>query len=365
LKASDTRRFPFASVFLARCGRHHLPSRSALSRFLAALAQATVEALRTPFQNDLVARKPFDTPGGVWDRCGQQWVVADVDATKAVARQRALPHQESLPVPHRRVEQVAVPGDKGRKRGEVVRTRTTSVQAHTHHVLGTFGRAGNGDYRGELKGTLPLLITYATAHQLLPAHMLVRLDGLSGDAAVLSDVLDTGLGLIGRSREEGVLDRADVQAVLARPPIEVCTHPESGAVRALDDSPDIPLAAGGPHVRLIVATHPATSAPHKIGKKRGGVLDEVFVTRRATPAFSAKDVLDVSLHRGSCETVLADEDLEQDPDRWCSHPPCGQEFWQLVSQGKSVPGKTVSRMETRCSFSSLFVCISRYFSTVG
>src|SRR5262249_840041 len=30
--------------------------------------------------------------------------------------------------------------------------------------------------------------------------------------------------------------------------------------------------------------------------------------------------------------VLADEDQEQDPDRWCSHTPCGQECWQIVSQ---------------------------------
>src|SRR3989440_7125795 len=25
-------------------------------------------------------------------------------------------------------------------------------------------------------------------------------------------------------------------------------------------------------------------------------------------------------------------DVEQEPDRWCSHRPCGQEFWQIVSQ---------------------------------
>jgi hypothetical protein len=30
--------------------------------------------------------------------------------------------------------------------------------------------------------------------------------------------------------------------------------------------------------------------------------------------------------------VLADEDQEQDPDRWCSHSPCSQEAWQIVSQ---------------------------------
>jgi hypothetical protein len=30
--------------------------------------------------------------------------------------------------------------------------------------------------------------------------------------------------------------------------------------------------------------------------------------------------------------ALSDEDQEQDPDRWCSHVPCGQECWQIISQ---------------------------------
>src|SRR5205823_12536967 len=38
------------------------------------------------------------------------------------------------------------------------------------------------------------------------------------------------------------------------------------------------------------------------------------------------------LHRGAFETTLADEDQEQDPDRWCSHTASGQEVWQIVSQ---------------------------------
>ena len=239
---------------------------------------------------------------------------------------------EPFPISHRRFDLVMAPGYKGRKRGEVVRTRTTILQAHTHQFMGTFGGSGNGDYRAELKRALQVLTSYATTHKLLPSQILVRLDGLYGNAAVLIDVLDANLGLIGRSRDYALLDLAEVQAVLARPPIEICTHPESGACRALYDCPDIPLTAGGPRVRLIVASHPATSAPHKIGKKRDGVIYEVFVTRLAAPAFSAKDVLDLYLHRGSFETVLADEDLEQNPDRWCSHTPCGQEFWQILSQ---------------------------------
>src|SRR3989475_9503893 len=38
---------PFAEVFMTLFDRHHLPSRSALSRYLSSLDQATVEALRT------------------------------------------------------------------------------------------------------------------------------------------------------------------------------------------------------------------------------------------------------------------------------------------------------------------------------
>jgi hypothetical protein len=145
-------------------------------------------------------------------------------------------------------------------------------------------------------------------------------------------VLDPALGLIGRSRDSALLDLAVVQAVLAGPPAPVCTHPESGALRSLSDCPDVPLGAGGPCVRLIVARHPATSTSVSIGKKRDGMVDELFITRLAGPAFSAKDVLDLDLHRRSFETVLADEDLEQDPDRWCSHTPCGQEVWQIIGQ---------------------------------
>jgi hypothetical protein len=332
LQAFYERLSPFADVFMALFERDRLPDRSTLSRFLSALDQTPVEALRTQFQADLLARTPFASVGGLWDRCDQQYVVVDVDGTKQTARQRALPQLPSLPAPHRRFDQVAAPGYKGRKRGEVVRTRTTLLQAHTHQFLGTFGGAGNGDYREELKRALQVIISYATTQQLLPSQILVRLDGLYGNAAVLKDILDADVGLIGRCRDYALLDRAEVQAALARPPVEVCTHPESGAARALYDCPDIPLTTGGPRVRLIVASHPATSTSTTIGKKRDGRVYELFVTRLATPAFSAKDVLDLYLHRGSFETVLADEDIEQDPDRWCSHTPCGQEFWQILSQ---------------------------------
>jgi len=207
LKAFYERLLPFGEVFMALFGRHRLPSRSALSRFLAALDQATVEALRTRFQNDLVARKPFDSPGGLWDRFGQHWVVVDVDGTRAVARQRALPQLESLPAPHRRFEQVAAPGYFGHKRVEVVRTRTTILQAHTHQWMGTFGGASNGDYRGDLKRATSVIATYATTLTLVP----LTDDVLPGKLFLLTNIYAyrsfcSRCVLCGWSRVQGVLE---------------------------------------------------------------------------------------------------------------------------------------------------------------
>lgn len=140
IQAFYERLAPFRDDFLALFHRHHLPSRSALSRFLAALDEQAVEALRMQFLSDLLERAtPFSSPGGLWDRQDQQYVVIDRDGTRQPARQRALPHLPTLPDPHRRFTQVAAAGYTGRKRGEVVRTRTTVLQAHTHQWLGTFG----------------------------------------------------------------------------------------------------------------------------------------------------------------------------------------------------------------------------------
>src|SRR6266702_7086132 len=63
LQAFYERLSPFADVFMALFERDRLPDRSTLSRFLSALDHTTVEALRTQFQDDLLARSPFASVG--------------------------------------------------------------------------------------------------------------------------------------------------------------------------------------------------------------------------------------------------------------------------------------------------------------
>lgn len=92
LEAFYERLRPFATPFMALFGRACVPQRSTLSRFLAAIDQRSVEALRTLLLEDRLARPlTSEKPGGLWDRQGGYWLVFDVDGTRQAARQRAVP----------------------------------------------------------------------------------------------------------------------------------------------------------------------------------------------------------------------------------------------------------------------------------
>jgi hypothetical protein len=69
-----------------------------------------------------------------------------------------------------------------------------------------------------------------------------------------------------------------------------------------------------------------------VGKRVGTWVYELFVTTLPADGFLATDVLDLYHSRGAFEGTLADEDVEGDPDRWCSYSPAGQELWQVVWQ---------------------------------
>jgi hypothetical protein len=221
LEAFYERLQPFAEPFMAVFGRDHLPARSTLSRFLAALTEASVEALRTLFLDDLVSRplSPTKQAGGLVDRTGNTWVVIDIDGTREAARQRALPQTEDLPPAFRRLDDVCAPGYRGRKRGEVVRTRTTVSQAHTYQWLGSLGNRGNGHYREELRKGLAAITRYLAAYQLPSERTLLRLDGQYGTGAVLADL--AGFAFVTRGKEYSALDHPLVQARLHLPPDQV------------------------------------------------------------------------------------------------------------------------------------------------
>ena len=332
LEAFYQRLQPFAIPFMALFERNRLPARSTLSRFLTALTQAPVEALRSLFLDDLLSR-PLSKerqPGGLVGREGTVRIVFDIDGTREAARQRALPQTEELPPAFRRLDDLCAPGYTGRKRGEIVRTRTVISQAHTSQWLGSFGNRGNGLYRAELRQALWAIGRYLAMHQLSQEHVLLRFDGQYGTGAVIADLAD--FSFVMRGKDYTVLDHPLVQARLHLPPDQFLHRPESLVVRSLYDCPDVPVGPEGVHCRVVVATHPAGKKKSRVGVTREGIVYELFFTRLPQQGFTASDVVELYLHRGAFEPVLADEDAEQDPDRWCSQSSCGQECWQIVAQ---------------------------------
>jgi hypothetical protein len=332
LEAFYERLQPFAVPFMALFERDRLPARSTLSRFLAALTEEPIEALRTLFLDDLLSRPLANEQqiGGLLDRTSGEWVVFDLDGTREAARQRALPKTEGLPPPCRRLDDVCTAGYTGRKRGEVVRTRTVVSQAHSSQWLGSFGNHGNGRYRAELRQGLAAITRYLTAHHLPQERALLRLDGQYGTGAVLCDLV--GFLFVTRGKEYSVLDHPLVQVRLHLPPDQFQQRPESQMVRSLYDCPQVPVGSKGVTCRVVVATHPASKKKSPVGVTRAGVVYELFFTNLPQRAFTASDVVELYLHRGAFEPQLSDEDQEQDPDRWCSHSAWGQEAWCIVSQ---------------------------------
>ena len=326
---------PFEAAFMALFGRRCLPHRSSLSRFLADVDRPCLEAFRTLFEQQTFAEGwTSKSIGGIFDRQGRRSLVFDVDATRQAARQRALPCDPTLPVAKRRLDAVCAPGYRGRKRGEVVRTRTTALQMHTRQWVGTYAGKGNGDYRGELGLALRSITGYLKHFALLPETALIRLDGAYGDATVVAQLLLAGTPFVTRWRGYLLLEHPQIQRVLAHVPTASMARRNSGVVVEVFEGGWLQVGEDMSRVRVIVVRHPAPP-PEKnipVGKRVGEWVYELFITTLDADGFLVEDVLDLYHGRGAFEAVLADEDVEEDPDRWCSYTECGQELWQIACQ---------------------------------
>ena len=209
------------------------------------------------------------------------------------------------------------------------------AEMHTRQWIGTYGNRGNGDYQGELASALQAI---KTAPLALRSH--TRGSFGSSRWAIwrcgrdYSTRYEAGVYLITRGRTYGMLERPQLQRVLTHPPSARVTALNTGEVVALFDGGWLPLDEGLPQVRVIVARHAAPPPGKKVtvGKRVGEWVYELFITTLPVDGFLVEDALDWYHGRGAFEAVLADEDVEENPDRWCSYTECGQELWQIACQ---------------------------------
>ena len=194
-------------------------------------------------------------------------------------------------------------------------------QAHSYQWLGSFRQPRQRALPG---GTAPgawrLFSRYLAAHQFPQERALLRLDGQYGTGAVLADL--AGFCVVMRGKDYQLLDQPRSRRVCTCPQISsslarkvswcaasttalMCLWGQTGSAAVSSWQPIRP-----PRRRAASASHAQ------------GVVYELFFTKLPQEAFTASDVVALYLHRGAFEPTLADEDQEQDPDRWCSHAAC-------------------------------------------
>jgi hypothetical protein len=108
------------------------------------------------------------------------------------------------------------------------------------------------------------------------------------------------------------------------------------------------LAEELPPVRVIVTRYlaPSPASTVKVGKRVGEWMYELFITTRDADGFLCEDVVNLYHGRGAFETIFAEEDLEDDPDRWCSYTQCGKAaLADRVEVGSAI---SVSPSDTPC-----------------
>ena len=143
------RLLPFAQPFMALFDREKLPSRSALSRFLASMSLEATETLRTPVfpQSDTAVPLLIEQETPAWSLA--------LMGRGPPARQRARRQAEELPTSQRRLHKVCAAFLHGAQArgGRPYAHRYLSL-AHSYQWLGSFGNRGNGLYREELRRRL-------------------------------------------------------------------------------------------------------------------------------------------------------------------------------------------------------------------
>jgi hypothetical protein len=280
-----------------------------LSRFLAAIAASGVESLRVLFESDLGHNGVrVESRIGMFDCNQAQSVVFDIDGTVCAVRQRSIRGEEqNYPPGVRRSQLSCAPGYKGRKRGEVIRNRTTVSQAQTSEWLGMDGSAGNGATQRELERSCQVIVRYLQ-QGLQAGEGLVRLDGLYGNAALVSVVQSSGLGYIVRCRDYHLLQKDSIQKRL-----ESSTAEDWQAVSA--NSPSQWLDLGyiedlgrgyATPMRILVLRTPVAQHRVKVGKRMKGQVYELFLTSQSPASLSGTDVLSLYRGRGGFEQRLSE-----------------------------------------------------------
>ena len=305
-----------------------IPSRSAISRFLADVTPEFVNTWRDIFFLDLLKHGlQGENIGYIKDILGERHIVFDADGTRDGHILRDLPSDNTRPPPRRRAQQK--PGYAGRTRADEIRTRWALFQAHTAECLSLWAEAGNGLGLAVLPFLQQRIAAYMEAHAMPLVASILRLDGELGKWQAILQLQKGPGAFIGRCSLYDVLkENIVIEAMAAQTPA-LFFQPESGLTREVFD-----LSVSGPGlstpIRLLITRTPARRERHRVGKRKGKFIYEIFATTLDPLAFPPREALSLYFGRASVENFFACEDRELPTEHWISFHGPGQDFEHLI-----------------------------------
>ncbi|MBA2321083.1 MAG: hypothetical protein H0V89_08005 [Deltaproteobacteria bacterium] len=337
---------PWWSRLAAMGGRVQMPSPPAMSRALSSVQSDEMQAFHRWFLTEALDLGPLLTHPVVQhrDAKGRPWHVFHFDPTSPALRQRALPAREGLPDGQRRAAPLCKAGKSGRKRGEVLFTRSVLQHAGSGLWLDMCVEAGHGEQRQQLRSAIGAVVHVCKGIGHPSDMAVICADGQWGGVPSLASFREANTRFVTRLSRYQLLERPEILRALRAATWVLVPDSGSGPQRSATDVGWVHLEAsertlredgsrfGAERVRLVMTRYPK----HERSKKgaRGELIDgtvyEMFVTDLDEEGWPAEMVCATYFGRCGQENRFAQENREIQLDRIYAYDPAGQELASVV-----------------------------------
>lgn len=269
------------------------------------------------------------------DTFGEYWRVVDVDGRAHPLRQRGLPEGDDLPEAIRQAEELAKPGYRGRKRGEVQFHEMSLQDAGTGRALGVRVEPGNGDHPTEMNWAAETTALWADQLGIPRDHMVLRFDGKSSGTPSLMACVTAGIRFLTRWTEYPRLESPEAIERMRKEPWRDVPDSGSGPKRGAMELGYLVLYGSEPNKSRegrIVATRYrlGTGEKHGVGKLIDGYVYELFITSLPMDAWPAAEIVELYFGRAAEENRFGRQDAELGNTHPLSYCLAGQELARVV-----------------------------------
>lgn len=305
--------------------RARWPTQSSVSRCLtavdeecgAAVAQQLLDITSACVVDSTLCKACTDLDGR-----GEPWRVLHWDTTVKPLRQRALPEDEQLPEPVRHGLRLGQPGYAGRKRGEVMCTRSIVSDATSGAWLHVDLSKGSGSVTAQMARAVEASVRFVTQQSDESSRSVVVCDGVAGGIPQSEALVRGGMHVVTRLAEYHLLKGRDAHRLLTDskwlPVVDSLSGPRREAIEL-----GVRLVAGEP-LRIVASRFAHHGRPRGAGETMGSWHYELFLTSLPAERWAANDIVTLYYGRTAIENRFSAENREFDLTRVFSFSPHGQ-----------------------------------------